>query len=635
MKIKMMLLKLTLLGSRKNYSVSFKKGLNYISGHTSTGKTSILEMIDYALGSKGHKSYIEIGNSCSAVELELLIGAEQFLFRRKLFMFTEPVIVEIRDNAKEKYVFYTRCEIDVPSNPHSLSAFLIEKLNLADVAISGDRFSFRDLFKYSYLKQTEIDSEDIMREKEWAHNIKRKATFEIIFNLFDAQLDGYKSTLKAKEAERDELVIRLQGIKDFLITAELTDMEKYTQKAKKLNVELETLRNHLTAIKQNKGVNTEFANGLRSRIIELKEKLKEIAGEKNDQQDYINKLHLLLNQYESEIEKRQMAKDGYFAFSHYEFLYCPNCLKLLQGSKDVHDVCCLCGSEKSESSSELLILEKEIGQIRRKLNELKKFIETEDKKIDNIIRDERQYQKDLAEAENELQHLYANYDNPQLEQIELLNYEIGQRMRLRHELDEKLKMIEELEGIEKYLKDKETALERLRSTIRELSQITTDKQTLMRVITSRFTKILEEFNYPKLSNSYIDEKSYLPYVRGNKYNDIGSLAGASLITMAYYLAILIEGSADNYHHLNLLLIDSPRKNLGAKILTKEDEEFKDEKIYNSIIRYFVHIGDEYGNTVQLIVVNNGYPDFLPSECVIAEFDTERDDLPNGLIDDAL
>lgn len=635
MKIKMMLLKLTLLGSRKNYSVSFKKGLNYISGHASTGKTSILEMIDYALGSKGHKSYIEIGNSCSAAELELLIGTEQFLFRRKLFMFTEPVIVEIWDDAKEKYVFYTRCEIDVSSNPQSLSAFLIEKFNLAAVTICGDRFSFRDLFKYSYLKQTEIDNEDIMREKEWAHNIKRKATFEIIFNLFDAQLEGYKSTLKAKESERDDLVIRLQGIKDFLITAELTDTEKCTQKAKNLDVELETLKNDLTAIKQNKGVNTEFANRLRWRIIELKEKLKEIAGEKNDQQNYINKLHLLLNQYESEIEKRQMAKDGYFIFSHYEFPYCPNCLKPLQGLEDVHDVCCLCGSEKSESSSELLILEKEIGQIRRKLNELKKFIETEDKKLDSIIRDERQYRKDLAEAENELQHLYTNYDNPQLEQIELLNYEIGQRMRLKHELDQKLKMIEELEGIEKYLKDKETALERLRATIRELSQITIDKQTLMRAITSRFTKTLEEFNYPKLSNSYIDEKSYLPYVRGNKYNDLGSLAGVSLITMAYYLAILIEGATDNYHHLNLLLIDSPRKNLGAKILTKEDEEFKDGKIYNSIIRYLVQMGNEYGNTVQLIVVNNGYPDFLPTECIVAEFDTERDDLPNGLIDDAI
>ena len=635
MKIKMTLLKLTLLGSRKNYSVEFKRGLNYISGHTSTGKTSILEMIDYALGAKEHKSYIEIGGSCSAVELELFIGTEQFMFRRKLFEFTQPVIVEIWNGEKGKYVFYTRCEIDAPSNPQSLSAFLIEKFNLADTAISGDRFSFRDLFKYSYLKQTEIDNEDIMREKDWAHNLKRKATFEIIFNLFDAQLDNYKSTLKAKEAERDELVIRLRGIKDFLITAELTDMTEYNRQATALATELDQLRSDLTAIKKNKGVNTSFSNGLRLKIVALKENLKELAGKKADQQNYLNKLRLLFNQYESEIEKRQLAKDGYFAFSQYEFIYCPNCLKPIQATTGAHDVCCLCGSEKNESNSELLVLEKEIKQVRRKFNELAKFIETEDGKFDALVREERACQKGLAEAEQELQHLYADYDNPQLEQIELLNYEIGQRIRLQYELGQKLKMIEELEGIEKYLQDKESALERLRATIKELSQITTDKQALIRAVTSRFTKILEAFEYPKLSNSYIDERSYLPYVRGNKYNDIGSLAGVSLITMAYYLAVLLEGIGDAYHHLNLLIIDSPRKNLGAKIVTEADAEFKDEKIYNAVIRYFIKIENESADNLQLIVVNNGYPDFLPSDCIVAEFDTERDDLPNGLIDDAI
>ena len=37
----------------------------------------------------------------------------------------------------------------------------------------------------------------------------------------------------------------------------------------------------------------------------------------------------------------------------------------------------------------------------------------------------------------------------------------------------------------------------------------------------------------------------------------------------------------------------------------------------------------------MIVVNNGYPDFLPRECVVAEFDAdERHGLPKGLIDDA-
>ena len=84
---------LTLIGTRKNYTVTFRDGFNLISGHTSTGKTSILEMIDYALGAKSHKSYIEIGSACSHVELIFWIGTERFKIRRELFNFTAPVVI--------------------------------------------------------------------------------------------------------------------------------------------------------------------------------------------------------------------------------------------------------------------------------------------------------------------------------------------------------------------------------------------------------------------------------------------------------------------------------------------------------------------------------------------------------------
>jgi DNA repair exonuclease SbcCD ATPase subunit len=259
MKISMTLIKLTLVGSRKNYSVKFKKGLNFISGHTSTGKTSILEMIDYALGAKKHKHYIEIGNSCSKVELELLIGDKQFLIRRKLFLFSEPIIIESWDEEQGKYLFYARCVIDVPSNKNSLSAFLIEKFNMANITIGNDTFSFRDLFKYSYLKQTEIDNENIMQESDWVHNKKRIATFEIIFNFFNEQLTAYRKTLKIAESERDELKIRLNGIREFLDNAEIANMNQYIDKTKKLTNEIANLRSNLAHIKKNKGIQTSYS----------------------------------------------------------------------------------------------------------------------------------------------------------------------------------------------------------------------------------------------------------------------------------------------------------------------------------------------------------------------------------------
>lgn len=172
MKKRLKIESLVLIGTRKNYTVNFHDGFNLISGHTSTGKTSILEMIDYALGAKDHKSYIEIGNSCTHVELVIFIGDEKFKIRRELFNFKAPVVVEDWKADKNKFLFYNRYEIDVPSNPKSLSAFLIEKLGLANISISGQAFSFRDLFQYCYIKQTEIDNEDILGEKNWPRVVK-------------------------------------------------------------------------------------------------------------------------------------------------------------------------------------------------------------------------------------------------------------------------------------------------------------------------------------------------------------------------------------------------------------------------------------------------------------------------------
>ena len=76
-----------------------------------------------------------------------------------------------------------------------------------------------------------------------------------------------------------------------------------------------------------------------------------------------------------------------------------------------------------------------------------------------------------------------------------------------------------------------------------------------------------------------------------------------------------------------LMIDSPRKNLG---IDASQEEFRDEKIFNSIVNTFMEMDKDYKEKIQLIVVNNGYPDFLPREYIKVEFDAAGQ---KGLIDD--
>ena len=634
MKPKMILISLTLVGFRKNYTIEFRKGFNLISGHTSTGKTSILEMIDYALGAKEHKSYIEIGNSCSHVELVFTIADERYRIRRELFNFKAPAIVESWNIEKNKFTFYNRCEIDSPTNPKALSYFLIEKLGLANMTISGQAFSFRDLFKYSYLKQTEIDNEDILGEKTWEKDFKRRATFEIIFNIYDKALEEYRRELEAKKAELDTLVTKLSGIEEFLKNVDISNMQECIEQENKVKTQIAQLNQRLALLKSESVPNSDTITALKDRINKLKITLKETIEKKNDQEQYLSKLRLLCNQYKSEIDKKELAIQGYFAFNQYEFLFCPNCLRPI-GQKNNPEVCCLCGSEKNDENGELFVTKKEITTLKRKTTELLKFIESEDQKYDHLIHLENETKRALQEEELELQHLSDDFASPFLEEIECINYEIGKCNRQIFEMQKNLSMFEEVERYRGLIKSKASSIEIINSNIKVIKENAIDKDEIVRELSRVFGDILEKFEYPKLGNAYIDPKKYLPYVRDRKYDDIGSLAGVTLITMAYYLSILIVG-VTKFNHIGLLIIDSPRKNLGAQAAKGESEDFKDERIFNATIMHLYDISETNKEQIQVIVVNNGFPEFLPRDCVIAEFDAdEGNDLPKGLIDDAI
>lgn len=265
----------------------------------------------------------------------------------------------------------------------------------------------------------------------------------------------------------------------------------------------------------------------------------------------------------------------------------------------------MCGSEKSDDTAETLILKNEISVLKRKANELLKFIEAEDRKYDTIIHETHELRSALSEAEIELNHLSQGYIDPLVEQIEYINYEIGLKNRRLFELEKNSKMFQEVDRLSEVFKKKEESIELLKANIKALTANAVDKQVLIEQLSKTLHEILGAFEYPKLSTAYIDDKRYLPYVRGRKYNDIGSLAGVTLITMAYYTALLIVGSAGEYYHPNLLIIDSPRKNLGAQNTGEDDEEFKDEKIFNATIRYLYNTAESRKTDIQMIVVNNG------------------------------
>lgn len=629
---------LTLIGFRKNYVVKFKEGLNFISGPLSTGKSSIAEMINYAFGSEKHKSYIEIKKSCKDVELVFFIGNNKFKIVRPLFDFNRPVKlfkwnIEKGDFEKE----FTLLEIDSPSNDKSLSSFLLKELGLPDIKVTNQSFSFRDIFKYCYVSQSSIDSENLLMEKVWGSSLKRKPTFEIIFSIYNELLGELKQQLKNKNLEINILEKKRDGVYEFLKELKMIERGEYQSEKIKLNKLLEVRFKELTELKIRGTYNNENTLQLENCIHELKDKITEINIEMTDKKQYIDKLSLLRNQYSSDIQKIEFVLEGAVFLKNFEFEICPSCMNELPQKKG----CSLCGSElKDLSDEETNAYKSELRRIKLKRTSLIVFLEKQENKLSELEKEKKGSILQLEDKQREIEYLRNQYISPYIEQIEQFNLEIGIIKNNIDQLEKNLNVINHFEKINNNILAEENILEGIKSKIKGIEDDNVTKEDVISNLSKLFSNILDKFSFPKLDDAYIKESDYLPYVRGVKYDELGSGGAVTMTTMAYFLSISLLKSK-NKNHPGLLIIDSPRKNLGAD--AKFDDEFKDETIFNSIIKYFISIFEEQHDDeeneievdkIQLIVINNGYPDYLDEKDLIVNFDGNgTKGLPYGLIDD--
>jgi DNA repair exonuclease SbcCD ATPase subunit len=622
---------LILVGFKKNYEVQFHDGLNYISGPVSTGKTMTLELINYVLGSDKHKNYLELRENCSDVILEFYIGKNKYKISRPLFDFNRPVkLYRWNKKRNEYHNKFDLLEIDIPSNENSLSNFLLKELGFNDIKVANQSFSFRDIFKYCYIKQTQIDSENLLKEKTWASSLKRKPTLEIIFNIYDKLLADLKKNEKKQKTKINKLETKKQNIEEFLKSLNLIKFDSFKKREKYYQNLVDEKSEKLKLLKNNGKSNTEFSLGLETEILELKKEIENIKNNVYEQKEYVNKLLLLRNQYSSELEKIEFLLEGATLMNQIEFNICPSCLN--QIGKRENDGCDLCGNNIQDLSiEELKVYKSKKRRLKRKFNNLSSFIEKQKENIKKFKDEKREKISKLNKLSSKLDHLRNEYISPYIAQIEQLNYEIGELKNKIYELQKNLAVIDELDRIKNKLEDEYEILSNIKKNIKDIEENTRDKQKTINKLSKKFNYILSKFEFPKLSNAYIDIDKYLPHVRGRKYDDIGSLGAVTMLTIAYFISILIVGISDNNNHPGLLIIDSPRKNLGAN--QNDEEEFKDEKIFNSIIRYLVELDNNFGEEVQLIVVNNGYPEFLSSKYIVKQFDGKgTKDLPYGLID---
>lgn len=208
---RIVLKELILSGKDKSDAIlSFKKGLNVIAGDSDTGKTFILQCIDYALGARNEPKAIDEANGYAKITLLFSIGGDSFKIERRI----GDNNVAFSKNDVEKIISCKHKKDSVDN----LSRLLLSELkgDFENIYVKKNRanfsrtLSFRDLIHLVFVDESSIISETSPFQSE---QYTDKTTRQSIFKYIITGVDDSKQ-MKVQEDKRD--LIRSAAVVQYL-----------------------------------------------------------------------------------------------------------------------------------------------------------------------------------------------------------------------------------------------------------------------------------------------------------------------------------------------------------------------------------------------------------------------------------
>lgn len=567
--------------------VTLRKGLNVILSddvsdlnvevetRNSTGKTTFIHLIDYAL------------------------GKEKFIYNlnetNKLLFKEEYVICEISIYNKKYTVYRSILDNDIIVIYESwVSNSIIEgdikniKFKIFDLSgyisfIENEIFKGKNYFKNKRIISYRSIMSFIIRDQffgfsKYSSGIKDETAkvcrdrIEFLFGLTTTEKLLIKEKIDTKSKEKKDLITQCNVIKSYLsqiINDTPVRIKKEIQKNKKdiidLQKQLKEYDNKTSSIEIEKDAKREEKEKLQNKLMQIKNDIVAIDSR-------ISNYVKALNDNKNELQKVQYIEDCIEILEGINQIKCPLLTKLI-GEKVQ---CPIIKNEESKDKN------KQIIDARKKL-------------IEYEI-------KDLEKAVNTLENQFeqsTNDFNLTKESINKINFDIGKEMNsIIENRDIILNKISELEYDNEKLENNLLQYEYLDNLKKQKNnktkEINDEKNNLDKLESSGLGRIAEIYNdivffiSNKSRDGIIYKKTLEPVILF-KNGDIDTGAGIKSISIiAFDLAMLTyaleKESANEYStYLNLLIHDSPKRN------------DIDINMYKRVFDYVINLEEKYSN----------------------------------------
>lgn len=576
--------------------VRFQDGLNVIYGASDTGKSFIVEAIDFMFGAKGPLKDIPqaVGYDQILMALEFE-GADVVTARRSM----DGGAFEIFEGAYSDEL--PSIEGQVLSETHSskdtdnLSAFLLGKVGLVDKKIRKNakdetqNLSFRNLARLCIVNEEEIiQKRSPLSDGNYTADTANTSVFRLLLTGVDdsALVANQQKSLEEQKREAQlELLDQLIAETERKIKQISGSKDDLTSQKDRLAAALDDRSSQLAVTEGHyRRVSTDRRN-LMKRREENRNRYTEVV-------TLLDRFKLLREHYHSDMERLMSIREAGNIIATIDADVCPVC----GADAEHHRNGISCDNDVARVTAAAA---SEIDKIERRTEELSKTIESltsEQKKLEGSL---PKIEENLREKNIELQTVIA----PDLRKLRTTYKELADKGA---DVREALGLFESKTD----LQDRKSRLESANSQLsssnpRPLNSLT---DTVVSLFSEQVRKTLQSWGFPGADRVHFDLQAKDLVISGKPRVSYGK--GLRAITQAAFTISLMEHCAQNQSpHPGFVILDSPL--LSYKEPDGPEDDLSPTDLNGNFYRFLLQL--DAGR--QVIIVENTDP---PSDVELGE-----------------
>ena len=585
---------------RESASIVFGPGVNVICGASETGKSFIVEVIDFMLGGRGPLRDIPERARFDRIRMPIVcadwptLGLERSTEGGNFLVYDEELL-EGEPTTQSR----TLRQQHGASRKDTLSHVLLERVGLTSKRLRKNRhgetnsLSFRNLARLCVVTEEEIQSRGSpLLSGQFTQPTVEYAVFKLLLTGTDdsalvstKEVGPKQQSVEGKLELLDQMIAELEGEieEEGLVHAELREqLERLEGEIGRQNKALGEVQVQLDDILRRRA---EVAGEIRRR----RERMAEID-------ELSSRFGLLDRHYRSDLKRLEAIHESGSMFVHLERDTCPLCGAELEDQHRESDC---------DGNTEALVVAadaemKKVGQLDRELGETVDVLHGEQEEIESELPALEAQYDELNTRLSEVAAPAVSSERASYNALMAKRAEVVETVQKFTQLDKLTRQRRELEGAE----HGETETSESRT---EIGSATLD------AFAQRVQRILTDWHYPNAERVFFDEGERDFQIGGKRRGSTGK--GLRAITHAAVNIGLLEFCLDeDLPHPGFVVLDSPL------LAYWEPEGDEDDLTGTDLKERFYEYILGLRSDVQIIVVENQHPpDFVLDQSNVVVF----------------